>query len=125
RLLRLGLGRGRLRRGRGRRLAARRRGGLGHQMFSVGGPKRARTLPNPRRAVSIRIDHSGKDLLGCSVMGRGREVEVPWKKARGVDAVVDRWLESKVVRPCFTADETVPPRIARMAPFPKGLPTPI
>ena len=56
---------------------------------------------------------------------RGRGVEIPWQKPRGVDAVVDRWLASNVVKPCFTADETVPPRIAKMAPFPKGLPTPI
>jgi DEAD/DEAH box helicase domain-containing protein len=42
-----------------------------------------------------------------------------------VDAVVDRWLESRWVRPCFTADETVPGRDPRILPFPADLPTPI
>ncbi len=30
----------------------------------------------------------------------------PWKTASGVSAVLDRWLESSWVRPCFCADET-------------------
>ncbi|MDB4942738.1 MAG: ATP-dependent helicase [Labilithrix sp.] len=50
---------------------------------------------------------------------------IPWKAARGVDAVVEEWLASRMVKPCLTADETLPPRAATMAPFPPGLPTPI
>ena len=66
-------------------------------------------------------------LLGCSVMakaniGRGA-VPAPWERERGVDAVLDRWLESRIVQPCFTADETLPGRSAKMAPFPAKLPT--
>jgi DEAD/DEAH box helicase domain-containing protein len=52
-----------------------------------------------------------------------RSVAAPWESARGVDAVLDGWLASKVVRPCVMADETVPSRAAQMAPFPVGLPT--
>lgn len=52
-------------------------------------------------------------------------VPAPWEKARGVDAVLDHWLESKVVRPCFTADETVPGRPPKMAAFPFDLPSPL
>lgn len=52
-------------------------------------------------------------------------VKAPWESVRGVDAVVERWLESKRVRPCVMADETVPSRASRMAPFPAGLPTPL
>jgi DEAD/DEAH box helicase domain-containing protein len=44
---------------------------------------------------------------------------------RGVDAVVEGWLESRVVKPCLNADETVPARAAKMAPLPPGLPTPL
>src|SRR5687767_12252143 len=62
-------------------------------------------------------------LLGCSVMGKPKEVAAPWARERGVDAVLDRWLESRIVRPCFTADETLPGRAAKMAPFPSKLPT--
>ena len=54
--------------------------------------------------------------------GRGR---IPWKTPRGVDAVVEDWLESRIVKPCLTADETLPPRASRTAPFPTGMPTPI
>ncbi len=57
--------------------------------------------------------------------GKDGGVAAPWEKARGVDAVLEHWLESKIVKPCLTADETVPGRQARMAPLPEGLPTPI
>ncbi len=49
----------------------------------------------------------------------------PWKAARGVDSVLEGWLESRIVKPCLTADETVPSRPAKTAPFPNGLPTAI
>lgn len=49
-----------------------------------------------------------------------KSVAAPWESARGVDAVLDGWLESRVVRPCVMADETVPGKTARMAPFPSG-----
>jgi DEAD/DEAH box helicase domain-containing protein len=55
-------------------------------------------------------------------------VAAPWENARGVDAVLERWLESRIVKPCLTADETVAGRAAKMAPLPsgpRGLPTPI
>ncbi len=54
-----------------------------------------------------------------------KRVRAAWQTARGVDAVLEQWLESRVVRPCFSADETVARRGARMAPFPSDLPTPI
>ena len=57
---------------------------------------------------------------------RGRAgSRIPWKVPRGVDAVVEDWLESRIVKPCLTADETLPPRASRTAPFPSGMPTPI
>ena len=55
----------------------------------------------------------------------GRRSRIPWKTPRGVDAVVEDWLESRIVKPCLTADETLPPRAPRTAPFPSGMPTPI
>lgn len=58
-------------------------------------------------------------------MAKRKSVAAPWESERGVDAVLDRWLESKVVRPCVMADETVPGKTSRMAPFPAGLPTPL
>jgi DEAD/DEAH box helicase domain-containing protein len=45
----------------------------------------------------------------------------PWQTPRGVDAVLARWLESRVVRPCFTADEEQGAREARMADVPGWL----
>ncbi len=62
--------------------------------------------------------------MGTSFSGRS-PVRAPWARERGVDAVLDRWLESKIVRPCFTADETLPGRAAKMAPFPADMPTPL
>lgn len=58
-------------------------------------------------------------------MGQKFGKKKPWTTAAGVDAVVDRWIESRVVKPCFTADETVPGRDPQTVPFPPGLPTPI
>jgi DEAD/DEAH box helicase domain-containing protein len=61
-------------------------------------------------------------------MPRKRTVKATWQVERGVETVLDRWLESRIVKPCFTADETVPGREARVCPFPsgpEGLPTPI
>lgn len=54
---------------------------------------------------------------------RSKGVAAPWESARGVEAVLDGWLESKIVRPCVMADETVPGKTPRMAPFPRTLPT--
>ncbi len=45
-----------------------------------------------------------------------------WQFERGVDSVLDRWLASRIVRPCLTADEVVQGREARMLPFPSDLP---
>ncbi|MBX3189904.1 MAG: DEAD/DEAH box helicase [Labilithrix sp.] len=52
-----------------------------------------------------------------------RKNRVPWKGARGVDAVVEDWLESRTVKPCFTADETVPGHEPRTAGLPPGMPS--
>jgi DEAD/DEAH box helicase domain-containing protein len=61
-----------------------------------------------------------------SKSGKGRAgSRIPWKTPRGVDAVVEDWLESRIVKPCLTADETLPPRASTMAAFPPGMPTPI
>src|SRR5437868_14320946 len=54
-----------------------------------------------------------------------RQKRAPWNGPRGVDAVLEDWLESRIVKPCLTADETVPGREARTSPLPPGLPTPI
>jgi DEAD/DEAH box helicase domain-containing protein len=45
----------------------------------------------------------------------------PWFAPSGVDAVLERWQASRIVKPCFTADETYGPRDASFAPFPEGL----
>lgn len=45
----------------------------------------------------------------------------PWTGLRGLDPVLERWLESKIVRPCFTADETLPGTGERSLPFPEAL----
>lgn len=44
-----------------------------------------------------------------------------WKAAEGVDAVLGHWLDSNIVRPCFTADETLAARGARFSPLPEAL----
>lgn len=49
--------------------------------------------------------------------------KAPWESARGVDSVLERWLESRVVRPCVMADETVPGKEPRAVPFPSALPS--
>jgi DEAD/DEAH box helicase domain-containing protein len=54
---------------------------------------------------------------------RSKKSRIPWKGARGVDAVVEDWLDSRIVKPCLTADETVPGRESKTAPLPPGLPT--
>jgi len=56
---------------------------------------------------------------------RQKKRRIPWKGPRGVDSVLEDWLESRIVKPCLTADETVPGREAKTAPLPPGLPTPI
>ncbi len=45
----------------------------------------------------------------------------PWATARGLAHVVDHWLESRTVKPCFQADEVVPGRDADTVPVPEGL----
>ncbi|MEZ4223783.1 MAG: DEAD/DEAH box helicase [Polyangiaceae bacterium] len=46
---------------------------------------------------------------------------VPWHQERGVDGVVERWLDSGSVRPCLTADELSPSRDATTRPLPADL----
>ncbi|MEZ4263074.1 MAG: DEAD/DEAH box helicase [Polyangiaceae bacterium] len=48
---------------------------------------------------------------------------LPWNEARGVEPVLERWLESRIVKPCLTADETYPSRDASTAPMPHALPS--
>jgi DEAD/DEAH box helicase domain-containing protein len=52
-------------------------------------------------------------------------VAAPWQVKKGIDAVLQHWLESRIVKPCFTADETLAGRQPRVVPFPASLPTPI
>src|SRR3954447_22055212 len=66
------------------------------------------------------FSHRGSYRMAKS--GRGR---IPWKTPRGVDAVVEDWLESRIVKPCLTADETLPSRPSRTAAFPSRTPTPV
>ncbi len=47
--------------------------------------------------------------------------EAPWARPRGVAAVLDRWLASSWVRPCFCADETFGPREGSYADIPSVL----
>ena len=54
--------------------------------------------------------------------GRSKS-RIPWKGTRGVDAVVEDWLDSRIVKPCLTADKTVPGRDPQTAPLPPGLPS--
>src|SRR6185437_2582905 len=49
----------------------------------------------------------------------------PWSTPTGLDGVVSGWLASGYVRPCLTADRTLPPRPARLAPFPESLEAPL
>jgi len=44
-----------------------------------------------------------------------------WSELRGVESVLDRWLKSNMVRPCFCADEHLAGRDASVVPFPEGL----
>ncbi len=45
----------------------------------------------------------------------------PWSAPRGIEPVLDRWLESRYVKPCFTADERIASQEASLAPFPSDL----
>ncbi|WP_394838478.1 DEAD/DEAH box helicase [Pendulispora rubella] len=44
-----------------------------------------------------------------------------WSEERGVDSVLDRWLKSNMVRPCFCADEHLSGQEAHTVPFPEDL----
>jgi len=45
----------------------------------------------------------------------------PWQGARGLEPVVDGWLKSERVRPCFAANKDYAGRDAHYAPMPAGL----
>ena len=49
-------------------------------------------------------------------------VPAPWETPEGVSAVVEYWLRSNRVKPCLTADATLPGREATRRPFPVDLP---
>jgi DEAD/DEAH box helicase domain-containing protein len=44
----------------------------------------------------------------------------PWKSRVGVDAVIESWLASGYVRPCFTADRELPGKGPEHGPWPEG-----
>src|SRR6266436_5616897 len=44
-----------------------------------------------------------------------------WSNVRGVESVLDRWLKSRIVRPCFCADEHLGGTEAKVVPFPDDL----
>ncbi|WP_394820902.1 DEAD/DEAH box helicase [Pendulispora albinea] len=48
-----------------------------------------------------------------------------WSNSRGVESVLDRWLKSNIVRPCFCADEHLGGAEAKVVPFPEGLSEPL
>ncbi|MDB4994110.1 MAG: ATP-dependent helicase, partial [Myxococcaceae bacterium] len=45
----------------------------------------------------------------------------PWSTPQGIEPVVQHWLESNYVKPCFQIDEMLAGKGAEHAPFPKGL----
>ncbi len=45
----------------------------------------------------------------------------PWRGARGLEPVLDGWLASERVRPCFAAEKEYEPNEARTAPLPASL----
>ena len=47
--------------------------------------------------------------------------QAPWSRPRGVDAVIDAWRASGSVRPCISAERTLAPSPARIAPLPAGI----
>jgi DEAD/DEAH box helicase domain-containing protein len=47
--------------------------------------------------------------------------DAPWARPRGVASVLDRWLASSWVKPCFCADETFGPRDGSYAEIPSVL----
>ena len=45
----------------------------------------------------------------------------PWSSPRGIEPVLSRWLESRYVKPCLTADELLAGSDASYADLPKSL----
>src|SRR3569832_1562092 len=45
----------------------------------------------------------------------------PWRDERGIEPVVERWLASKTVKPCFCADRHIAGEGAAFAPLPPDL----
>jgi DEAD/DEAH box helicase domain-containing protein len=45
----------------------------------------------------------------------------PWRAEQGLQPVLDRWLASSWVKPCFCADETFDPSNGRYSPIPEAL----
>jgi DEAD/DEAH box helicase domain-containing protein len=45
----------------------------------------------------------------------------PWSEPRGIEPVLRRWLESRYVQPCFTADETLNALEGKWSPLPASL----
>ncbi|NUO54856.1 MAG: DEAD/DEAH box helicase, partial [Polyangiaceae bacterium] len=45
----------------------------------------------------------------------------PWKRETGLSPVLERWVASGTVRPCLTADRSLPPEGGPFAPLPEDL----
>lgn len=45
----------------------------------------------------------------------------PWHEPAGIDTVVENWLKSGAIRPCFTADKSFSEKAATYAPVPEEL----
>jgi DEAD/DEAH box helicase domain-containing protein len=45
-------------------------------------------------------------------------LEAPWARPRGIASVLDRWLASSWIKPCFSADETFSSSAGSYAPIP-------
>lgn len=50
---------------------------------------------------------------------------LPWKIDQGLDSVVNRWMESRSVRPCFVADRDIQAAEGRYADVPEDLAPPL
>ncbi len=52
---------------------------------------------------------------------RADGVQPPWHTRRGLEPVLDDWLKSERVRPCFAAERDYEAEVARTAPLPQAL----
>jgi DEAD/DEAH box helicase domain-containing protein len=72
----------------------------------------------------LRPGHRPGYLFSMSERSTGASVprpKTPWQGERGVDSVLHKWLESRVVKPCLTADESRAAKDPRLSDMPEGL----